>query len=128
MSATGICWSPVLGEGTVTGALTGLPSWALVSSPVKTALRAAHRVLSYAGHSKSLLHVSSGAAAAIPAFTNETAEASEGRRAGKETAGHMSPQGSAPWSLLSRHLPPCTADRGFHTDLAACGTQATRTT
>lgn len=73
---------------------------------------------------KSLLHIGSGAAAAIPAFTDETAEASEGRRAGKEAAGHISPQGSAPWSPLSRHLPPCTADEGFRTDLAAWGTQA----
>lgn len=57
-----------------------------------------------------------------PPFTNETAEASEGRRAEKETAGHISLQGSPSWSL-SRHSPPCTGDQGSLTDLAACGTQ-----
>lgn len=63
---------PVLREGTVTGALTELPSWASVSSPVKTVLGGAHRMLTYAGHSlrvlKSVLHVSSGAAAATSPF------------------------------------------------------------
>lgn len=33
-------------------------------------------------------------------------------RAGKETAGHISLQGSPSWSL-SRHSPPCTGDQGF---------------
>ena len=39
-----------------------------MSSPVKAVLRAAHRVFTYAGHSLSVLHVSSGAAAAMSPF------------------------------------------------------------
>lgn len=123
MSATSTCWNPVLKEGTVTGALTELPSWASVSSPAKTVLGGAHRVLTYAGHSfRVSCMLALGQLLPRPPFTNETDETSEGRRAGKETAGHISLQGSPSWSL-SRHSPPCTGDQGFLTDLAACGTQ-----
>lgn len=100
-----------------------LPSWASMSSPVKAVLRAAHRVFTYAGHS---LRVSCmlalGQLLPCPPSTNESAEASEGRRAGKETAGYISLQGSPSWSL-SRPSPPCTGDQGFLTDLVIRGTQ-----